>query len=76
MENYVALDLETTGLSPKNDRILEIGKTGTGYHSQQFIMNSSDTSYFRLLSDKNVNNFDQIILLKFFDKNLHDKDLA
>ena len=25
MENYVALDLETTGLSPKNDRILEIG---------------------------------------------------
>ena len=39
-------------------------------------MNSSDTSYFRLLSDKNVNNFNQIILLKFFDKNLHDKDLA
>ena len=39
-------------------------------------MNSSDTLYFRLLSDKNVNNFDQIILLKFFDENLHDKDLA
>ena len=25
MDAYIALDLETTGLSPKSDRILEIG---------------------------------------------------
>lgn len=30
METYIAIDLETTGLSPKLDRIVEIGRGAGG----------------------------------------------
>ena len=38
MENYILVDLETTGLTPKRDRILEIGawKVQEGAFTAQF----------------------------------------